>query len=75
MADAPLTQYDVLRLSELRSMEHRELARHALEVEERLRRWRDLTMTVKFAAVAAAFLAGMAVEWIAAHLAASACVP
>ena len=51
-------QYDEHRLRELRATEHRELAQYALSIEERLRRWQDITITVKLSALAAAFTAG-----------------
>lgn len=59
--------YDRARLAELRAMEHRALAVYARDIEDQLRRWRDLTLTVKAGTLGLAFAAGAAacaaVQW------------
>lgn len=59
-----LDQQERLRLEELRSIPHRSLAMYALELEGRLRRWRDLQASLSLGGLALVFLLGWAACWL-----------
>jgi len=57
-------RYDKQRLEELRAIEHRSLAMYALEIEERLRRWRDLQAAISLSVISISAAAGVAAGYL-----------